>query len=82
MKKSHMVSHVNRDRDRFSVRRDSISAHLSIARLIISFASILCFKIATAYVKGAYMQSGLIEIEVYVLSPEQISKHEDITWKV
>lgn len=53
--KARLVLHGNRDRDRFSVRRDSASVDLSVVRIVLSLASILDFKVATADVTEAYM---------------------------
>lgn len=64
--KARLVLHGNRDKDRFKVRRDSASAELFIVRLILSLASFLGFTIATADVKGAYMQSGDITRDIFV----------------
>lgn len=81
-KKSCQMWHENRYGDRFSVCRDLASADLSISHLIISLASILSFIIASANVKGAYMQSGPIQRVVYVLPPEQINKCKYFAWRL
>lgn len=70
--KAHLALHGNRDRDRYSVRRDSDSADLSIVRLIILLTIILGFEISTTDVKGANMQSGPIQREIYVQYPNRI----------
>lgn len=79
--KGRLVLHGNRDKDRFAVRRDSASADLSIVRLLLSLALILDFDIATADVKGAYMQSGPIKRELYVRPPKHIA-HRNVLWKL
>lgn len=80
--KARLVLHGNRDRDRYSVRRDSASADLSIVRLIILLAIILGFEISTADVKGAYMQSGPIQREIYVRPPSRINTRQNTVWKL
>lgn len=71
---ARLVLHGNRGRVCFSVCRDSATADLSVIRLIISLATILGFQIVTADVKGAYMQSGPIQREIYVRPPTCIDK--------
>lgn len=66
-----------RNRDRFSVRRNSASAELSAVRLVLDLAQILNFRILTADVTGAYMQSGLIHRELYVTHPKQLGLNQD-----
>lgn len=80
--KARLVLHVNRDCDRFSVRFDSAPTDLSILRIIIALASILGFAIATAKFKGAYMQSGPIQRELYVISPDRIRQRQNPIWKL
>lgn len=79
--KARLVLHGNRDRDRFSFRRDSAFADLSIVRLLISLPMVLDFKIATADVKGAYMQSGPIKRKLYVRPPKSVAGR-DMLWKL
>lgn len=74
--------HGNRDRDIYSVRRDSASADLSIVRLIISLTIILGFEISTADFKSAYMQSGPNQREIYVRPPNRINICQNTVWKL
>lgn len=60
--KSHTVIHGNRDKVKYSVRRDSASADLSIVRLALYLGVNLGFCFGTADVKGAYIQSGPIRL--------------------
>lgn len=80
--KARLVLHGHRDRDRYSVRRDSASADLSVVRLLISLASILNFSLATADVQGAYMQSGPIQRDIYVRPPRRIDHRQSTAWKL
>lgn len=79
--KASLVFHGNGDRDRFSVHHDSLSADLSNVRLMISLAMVLDFKIATADVKGAYIQSGRIRCELYVRPPKNVAE-SNVLWKL
>lgn len=58
--KGRVVVHGNRDSEKDSVRSDRAAADMMIVRTVISLASILGFELATADIKGAYMQSGPI----------------------
>lgn len=80
--KARLVLHGNRDKDRFKVRRDSASAELFIVRLLLSIASMLGFTIATADVKGAYMQSGEINRDIFVRTFEPVSSPRGMLWKL
>lgn len=80
--KARLVLHGNRDRDRFTVRRDSSSADLSVVRLLLSLSVMLRLEIATADVKGAYMQSGRIQRDIYVRPPRSHSNRHAPLWKL
>lgn len=75
------VIYVHRDRDRFSFRRDSASADLSIVRLLVSLAVMIFLPIGTADVKGAYMQSGPSSHNIYVRHPKAI-RIRGVLWKL
>lgn len=73
--------HGNRNKDRFSAIRDSTSADLSVFRLLILLSFTLGFDIATADLKGAYMQSEPMKWKLIVCSPNQIVAL-NIFWKL
>lgn len=75
--KARLVLHGNRDRDRFSVCRDSASADLSVVRLLISLSQILDFKLCTADIYGTFMLSGPTTRELYVLLLGQLLPEMD-----
>lgn len=50
--KARNFLHGNRDKGQYSVRRDSVSADLSVFRLVLSLGVILGFSFGTADVKG------------------------------
>lgn len=77
--KASLVRHGSHDQDCFTVRTDSASADLSTMHLSISIA--LAVDVATADVKGTYMQSGPIRKALYVKLPIQIAKRNTI-WKL
>lgn len=80
--KGRLALHGNGDKDRFSVRRDSLSDDLSIVRMIISLSLLLGFNLATAHVKGAYMQSGPNHRDIYVRPRNRIDDRQTSIWKL
>lgn len=62
--KGRIVVHGSRDTDRDLVRSDSAAAEMLIIRMVISLEAILNFYMATADIKGAYMESGPIQRDV------------------
>lgn len=79
--KARNVLHGNRDKDRYSVRRDSSSADLSVVRLTISIGLMLDFSFGVADVKGAYMQSGPAKRDIFVRPPRESHVRGKI-WKL
>lgn len=79
--KARNVLHGNRDRDRFSVRRDSSSADLAVIRLVVSIGVLLGFCFGTADVKGAYMQSGPAKRDIFMRPPKEYRSRGNI-WKL
>ena len=84
--KSRIVPHGNRDDDKDSIRKDSATAQLNIIRLLLSLVTFLGFRLATADIKGAYLQSGPIKRAIYVRPPrEWYRRHGSnrrILWKL
>lgn len=80
--KGRIVVHGNRDDDKDLVRSDSAAADMMIVRLVISLAAMLGFNLATADIKGAYMQSGPIRREVYVRPPRDCFRKRGVVWKL
>ena len=69
--KSRIVPHGNRDDDKDSVRKDSATAQLNVIRLLLSLVTFLGFRMGTADIKGAYLQSGPIQRTIYVRPPRE-----------
>lgn len=80
--KERLVLDGNRDKDRFTVRRDSAAAELMIVHMFLCIASILGFSVATADVKGAYMQSGGVKRDIYVCTFEPIRVSRGKLWNL
>lgn len=51
-------------------------------RMVISLACMLDFDMATADIKGAYMQSGPVMREVYIRPPKDCHRKRGIVWKL
>lgn len=79
--KARNVLHGNRDKDRYTVRRDSSSADLAVVRLVISLGVMLGFSFGTADVKGAYMQSGPAKRDIFVRPPKEF-KQRGKMWRL
>lgn len=80
--KGRIVVHGNRDAEKDMVRSDCAAADMMIVRMMISLATILGFNMATADIKGAYMQSGPIQREVYVRPPKDCHRKRGMVWKL
>lgn len=84
--KSRIVPHGNRDDEKDSIRKDSATAQLNIIRLVLSLVTFLGFRIGTADIKGAYLQSGPIQRTIYVRPPrEWYRRHatdRKVLWKL
>lgn len=59
--KARLILHGNCDQDRYTVRRNSNFLNLAMVRLLLSMNALLRFELATADVKGPFMQSGGIK---------------------
>lgn len=80
--KARIVPHGTRDSARNGVRRDSASAELFVIRFLLSLAVLLGFKVWTADVKGAYMQSGLIDRLLFVRPPRGWNGPRGVLWRL
>lgn len=80
--KARIVVHGNRDADKDSVRSDCASADMMLVRMVISLTTIMGFNLASADIKGAYMQSGPIRREVYVRPPRDCHRRRGVIWKL
>lgn len=80
--KARIVPHGNHDDEKDDVRKDSSNASLSVVRLLLSLVTFLGFRIGTADIKGAYLQSGPIKRDIYVRPPRDWSTLRGILWKL
>lgn len=80
--KAQLVLNGHRHKDRFSVRRDSLSADLSTVQMVLSIAMVLKMEITTADVRGAYMQLGPTQRAIYSQLPKYICSGQNMIWKL
>lgn len=80
--KARIVPHGNRDDEKDNIRKDSSTAQLFVIRLLLSLVTFLCFRLATADIKGAYLQSGPIQRDIYVRPPKEWCGPRGILWKL
>lgn len=76
------MPHSNHDNEKDEVRTDSYNAPLFVIRLLLSLLTFFGFCIASAHIKGAFLQSGLIQIDIYVRPPRHRSSIRGILWKL
>lgn len=82
MLKARIVTHANHDSEKDDIRKDSSNASLFIVRLLLSLATFLGFRTATADIKGAFLQSGPIDRDIYVRPPRDWGFIRGILWKL
>lgn len=71
MMKVRIVPHGNHDDEKDDLRKDSSNASLFVVRLMLSLVTFLGFRIGTADIKGAFLQSGPITRDIYVRPPRE-----------
>lgn len=68
--KAPLLPHVKRDMERGHIRKDASNTQFDIICLMISISTMSRFSIGCIGVKSAYLQSGPISWELYVLPPK------------
>lgn len=80
--KGRLVPHGNRDNERGDIRKDSSTAQFDVIRLLLCLTTFLGLRLGLADVKGAYLQSGPIQRELYVRPPREWKGPRGILWKL
>lgn len=84
--KARVVPHGNRDTEKDNIRKDSATAQLGVIRLLLSVSTLLGLQLATADIKGAYLQSGPIKRTIFVRPPKEHlynqNHHRGTLWKL
>ena len=80
--KARLCPHGNHDIEKDSVRKDSATAQFDVIRMLCSLATILNFRLGCLDIKGAYLQSGPIQRDIYVRPPPELHSRRGILWKL
>ena len=67
--KTRIVLHGNEDKERTDIRKDTQAASFTSIRILLSLAAIFHLHIASIDIKGAYLQSGRCQRDIYVRTP-------------
>ena len=79
--KARIVPHGNKDLDRDLIRADSPSMKPEVLRLLCSFAADFGYQLKAMDVKTAFLQTGKLEREVYVVPPKEANETEYL-WRL
>ena len=80
--KARIVPHGNRDDEKDDIRNNPSTEQLNIIRLLLSLVIFLGFRLATADIKGAYLQSGPIKRDIFVRPPREWRGPRMTLWKL
>ncbi len=80
--KARLCPHGNRDQEKGRIRNDSSNAQFMVIRLLISISTVLKFNFGCIDIQGAYMQSGPITRELFVLPPRELKSRRGVLWKL
>lgn len=76
--KDRMVKHGNIYDDKDLINKDEVAANLFVPRILLSIGTIMGFKFGVADIKGAFMQSGSISLEIFVKPPKFMEENRNI----
>lgn len=68
--KCRLLPHGNENKDKDLIQKESSTAQFPIIRVILSLAAILCVPLATIVSKGAYVQVGKLNHEIFMIPPK------------
>lgn len=80
--KARLVVHGNRDEDKDDVRKDAMAADMMMTRLVIALGTIMRFTFGVADIKGAFMQSGPAQRDIYIIPPATYRERRRVYWKL
>lgn len=78
--KARLCSYGSQDKYKHSIRIDFANAQFYTINLLLSVAEILKFQIEDVDIKGAYLQSGQIERNIYVRPPFEVNIARGKIW--
>lgn len=80
--KARLVVHGNRDEEKDEVSKDAIAADMMMTRLVLALGTIMKFSFGVTDIKGAFMQSGPANRDIYIIPPAGYKKKRQIYWKL
>ena len=80
--KARIVPHGNKDVYKDDIRKDSSTAQFDVIRILLAAVTFLGMRLAMADIKGAYLQSGPIQREIYVRPPREWTDARGKVWKL
>lgn len=80
--KARIVAHGDKDDLKDVIRKDSATAQFNVIRTLLSLASLRNLRLATADIKGAFMQSGPIKRDIYMRPPQEWKGERGVIWKL
>ena len=80
--KARIVPHGNRDRQKDNIRKDSSTAQFDVIRILLTAVTFIGMRLALADIKGAYLQSGPIQREIYVRPPREWKGSRGKLWRL
>lgn len=69
--KARIVPRGNRDSEKDEIRKDSSTAQFDVIRILLAAVTFMGMRLALADIKGAYLQSGSIQRDIYVRPPRE-----------
>ena len=78
--KVRLCPHGNRDSEKDSIRKDSDTVSWLGIRILFAISVFLDFRLGTADIKGAYLQSGPIRRQIYVRPPREWQGPRGMLW--
>jgi Reverse transcriptase (RNA-dependent DNA polymerase) len=76
------VLHGNEDNQKDEVRKDTQAPRFIAIRILLTFAALHKFQIASLDIKGAYLQSGPCKRYVFVRPPNEWPRARGVVWKL
>lgn len=80
--KARIVPHGNRDVEKDNIGKDSSTAQFDVVRIMLAVCNFIGLSLTIAEVKGAYLQSGPIQREIFVRPPREWIRKRGCLWKL
>ena len=80
--KARIVPHGNSGNEKENIRKDSSTAQFDDIRLLLVVTTLLGMRLTMADIKGAYLQGGPIQREIFVRPPREWGGQRGRLWKL